>query len=286
MDMNAKGVAVVVPHYERLTDTVACCASLAAQTYGPTVILVVDNGSRGHSVADLAAACPVARVIRLETNRGFAGGVNAGLRAGLADPGVAYAWLLNNDTVCAPDALARLVACAQTDERIGMVGCQLREGRDEATRRLVPAGKNLMWPWGIPVHARSERLPDYLCGASLLVRRALLDDIGLLDEGYYFFFEDADFSLRARRSGWKLAVARGASVVHAGSATIRELTEMQARCYRAGHVRFLRKFSRRPLFAAAPPFLARLLLDACRGHWTSVRGACVGWREGWRQSVP
>lgn len=286
MDVKAKGVAVVVPHYERLADTAACCASLAAQTYGPTVVYVVDNGSRSHGVDALTAACPAARVVRLDVNLGFAGGVNTGLRMALADPGTAYAWILNNDTVCAPDALARLVACAEADERIGLVGCPLHEGRDPATRRLVPAGKDLLRPWAIPVAARPDALPDYLCGASLLVRRALLQDVGLLDEGYFFFFEDADLSLRAKRRGWKLAVARDAEIVHTGSATIRELSELQARYYRAGHVRFVRTFARHPLAVALPPFLARLVLDAAGGRWSALRGTWHGWRAGWRQPLP
>lgn len=275
-------VAVVIPHHERLADTAACCASLAAQTHRPAAVLVVDNASQSHTEAALAVACPGARVLRLDANRGFAGGVNAGLRSVLTLPDVAFVWVLNNDTVCPPETLARLLACAAGDARIGLVGCPLREGGPGAPQRVVPAGRMLLRPWCVPCPARAGREPDYLTGASLLLRRELLEALGGFDEGYFFFFEDVDLSLRARRGGWTLAVAADALVRHTGSATIGGQSERQARFYRAGHVRLLCRHSRFPLVAALPPFLFRLGADLFRGRGAAVRGNWSGWRQGWR----
>jgi len=280
------GAAVVIPHFERISETAACCSALAAQSYAPLAVIVVDNASRTHTREELARACPGARILRLESNRGFAGGVNAGLRAAMEDPAAGWFWVLNNDTTCAPRTLERLVACIAADGRIGLVGCPLLEGDEAARRRIVPAGKDLLWPWGVPVRAARRRAPGYISGASLLIRRALLEEIGLFDEGFFFFFEDADISLRARRAGWRLAVAADAIVTHTGSATIGTLSELQARYYRAGHVRLLRKHVRWPWAAALPPFFFRLLADGCRGRGAALRGALAGWRAGWRQPLP
>ncbi len=275
-------VAVIVPHLDRLDDTAACCRSLAALSPRPARILVVDNGSTVHAEAELAAACPDAQILRLATNRGFAGGVNAGLRTALAEENLAAFWVLNNDTTCPPDTLAQLLAALEADPRIGLVGSPLREGHGDSDRQIVPAGRRLIMPWAIPSPTSPRQEPDYLTGASLLIRRALLDDIGLFDEAFFFFFEDADFSRRATAKGWRLAVAPDALVDHRGSSTIRHMTEMQARCYRAGHVRYLRNYSRLPFLAALPPFLFRLAADALAGHLGALRGTLRGWREGWR----
>ncbi len=279
-------VAVIVPHLDRLDDTAACCRSLAAQRPRPARILVVDNGSTAHSEAELAAACPDARILRLPANRGFAGGVNAGLRDALANASLTAFWVLNNDTTCPPDTLARLQASLEADPRIGLVGAPLREGHGDSLRRIVPAGRRLIRPWAVPWPAPPGREPDYLTGASLLIRRELLDDIGLFDEGFFFFFEDADFSRRAIGKGWRLTIAPDALVDHHGSSTIRHMTEMQARCYRAGHVRYLRKHFSHPLLAALPPFLFRLAADALTGQRDALRGNLRGWREGWQTALP
>jgi len=278
------GVAVVIPHYERMADTAACCASLAAQVHRPLVVLVVDNASQSHTEAALAQACPGARVLRMERNRGFAGGVNAGLRAVLALPEVAFVWVLNNDTVCPPETLARLVACAGQDERIGLAGCPLLEGGGAAWRS-VRAGRRLLKPFFLPRPARAGLAVDYLSGASLLIRRELIERLGGFDEQFFFFFEDVEFCLRARRAGWTLAEADDAPVRHTGSATIRCMSEAQASYYRAGHVRLVRRYSSFPRLAAWPPYLFRLLADLCCGNLAALRGNRMGWRQGWRAAA-
>lgn len=281
----ASEVAVVIPHLDRLRDTAECYRSLTAQTSAPAAIILVDNASKTHAEAELAAACPRAEILRLDENRGFAGGVNAGIRRALQRPGIGFVWVLNNDTVCAPDALAKLLEVAGGDSRIGLVGCPLLEGAEGPARRIVPPGKRLVGPWAIPTEPPDGKAPDYLSGACLLIRRELLEDVGLFDEGFFFFFEDADLSRRAADKGWRLAVAAEARVEHRGSATIRELGELQARSYRAGHVRFLRKHSGHPFWAAVFPFALRLAADALRMNRKALRGNRQGWQAGWRAPI-
>ena len=281
----ASEVAVVIPHLDRLWDTEECYRSLMAQTSAPAAIILVDNASKTHAAAELAAACPRAEILRLDENRGFAGGVNAGIRRALQRPNVGFVWVLNNDTACAPDALEKLRAAAGLDSRIGLVGCPLWEGDEGGPRRIVPSGKRLMEPWAIPTEPPTGKTPDYLSGACLLIRRELLEDVGLFDEGFFFFFEDADLSRRAADNGWRLAVASEARVEHRGSATIRELGEMQARCYRAGHIRFLRKHSGHPFWAAVFPFALRLAADALRMNRKALRGNWRGWQAGWQAPI-
>lgn len=273
-------VVVVIPHLNRLADTAKCCRSLAAQTLPPDLVVVVDNASTAHTAEELAAACPRAEVLRLERNLGFAGGVNAGIRKALSTREFDYIWVLNNDTFCPPETLRQLVAAAAANPRSGLTACPLRE-----KGKTIPPGKNLLMPWAVPRPAKADQTPDYLSGASLLVKRELLETIGLFDEGFFFFFEDADLSRRALDKGWQLLVAPDAYIEHHGSSTIRRMTRLQSRAYRAGHVRYLRKHTTWPFTRALPPFLFRLVADLIQLRVDAALGSCQGWRDGWRTSL-
>jgi len=273
-------IAVVIPHLNKIAETRACYASLEGQRIPARRIVIVDNGSTTHSEQALAEACPGTQVLRLDRNRGFAGAVNTGIRLALQDPAITHILILNNDTSCPPDALEALLATSEEAPRNGITGCLLLEGEENA-RKVVPPGKYLQRPWCLPVPTRPGQPPSYLAGTCLLLKRELLEDIGLFDEGFFFFWEDADFSLRAQRADWQLAVANNLMVEHRGSSTARCFSTLLARGYRAGHLRFLHKYYRYPRLRALPPFLFRLLADAGRGQWAAVRGNCGGFRAGW-----
>lgn len=280
------GTAVIIPHFNQLEYTRACCESLIRQQGEVCRILVIDNASTAHSAAALVEACPGADVLRMEENLGFAGGVNAGIREALRDPAIPCLWVLNNDTLCPPDTLKHLRESLGRSPRTGLAGCRMVEGKGTPEERIVAAGKRLLRPWLIPVTPKPGTDPDYLSGACLLIRRELLEDIGLFDEGYFFFFEDADFSLRAKQAGWNLAISQQALIEHKGSATVRSLKEMQARCYRAGHVRLLRKFTAHPTLLSLPPFFFRLIADALRMNVPAIRGNLRGIISSLREPQP
>ena len=255
--------------------------SIRRHPASPVHVFLVDNASRAHREHELAVACLTAPILRLDTNRGFAGGVNAGIRRARGNPAIRYIWVLNNDTICPPDTLQKLEDRLAAHEQLGMLGCPLQEGPAEQPRH-VSAARKLARPGMRPVPAKNTSDFDYLSGASLFIRRNVLEDVGLFDERFFFFFEDADFSRRVRQRGWQLAVAEDAPIVHRGSATIRHLTELQSYYYRLGHVRYVRKYARFPLATALPPFIFRLLAEACRFRWAALRGNGRGWRDGWR----
>jgi GT2 family glycosyltransferase len=275
-------VAAIVLHWNKLEVTAPCCESLRRiRAPGALRLLVVDNGSTAHDAPALRAACPGADILRLDGNLGFAGGMNAGMRAALA-AGADFVWLLNNDTLCEPGALEELLAPMAADPRTGAVSSRLRQAG--APPSAPPSGGllRLRPPLWIPRETRPGEAGDYLCGTSLLVRAAALREVGPLDEGFPFFFEDADWSFRARAAGWRLAETARAAVVHAGSASIALLGRRQAACYREGHVRFLRRHARRPLPPALGAFLWRILVQAATLRRDALRGSIDGWRGGWR----
>lgn len=280
-------VAAIVLNWNRLEETAACCQSVRAQTHQELSLWVVDNGSDEHTSDELHRACPQATIVALPRNVGFAAGVNAGIGAARDNGDVDFIWLLNNDAVCRPETLARMLAVADGDHRIAAVGCSMLEGGEDTSPRLVQAGKRLRPPFFIPVTAQRETEIDYLCGACLLIRREALEAVGLLDEGFFFFFEDADWCFRARRQGWTLGVASGDLVRHAGSGTIGAMNRLKTAHYRAGYVRFLRKYARHPCWVATSVTGVRLLIDLLCGRRESVAGTLDGWQRGWlEKSAP
>lgn len=282
------GVLAIVLNWNGLEFTRNCCASLANQTYPNLCVVVVDNGSTAHTIDELRKECPNAGIVSMDRNIGFAGGVNVGLchSTESIDPR-GYVWLLNNDTICEADALERLVAKAEADPAIGAVGCQMEEGGEDSdgTSRIASAGKKLRPPLWIPTEPKTPDDIDYICGASMLIRVEALRQIGNLDDGYFFFFEDADWCFNARSKGWKIGVADGVFIKHKGSATIKRASFNLASYYRAGHVRFLRKHSPHPFFPALIAVSYRILVDAVRFNCAGVRGNITGFRKGCQTQV-
>lgn len=269
--------AVVVLHYDRVGLTADCCATLAAQQGAECSVLVVDNGSPSHSADDLRAALPAGvRVLRLDPNRGFGGGMNAGIREALLDPAADAVLLLNNDTRCPPGLVAAMRAALEADPAVGMVGCDMEgAGGGESS----PAGHRLGRVFGYPRPCRPGEAPDYLQGSCLLLPRDVLVAVGGFDEDYRFYFEDADLSLRVRRLGRRLAVAPGVRLLHYGSATIGANDGIRAAWFRTGHRVFLRKWYSRPRLRALPPFLAALARNLLLFRLRAAAGAVRGYLE-------
>lgn len=274
-------VAVVIPHLDRIEDTAVCCQSLVDQSLPPSQIIIVDNASTMHTKEDLVRTCPDALVLRLDANKGFAGAVNIGIREALKARHLSHVLILNNDTKCPNNMIEALLAVSEADPANGLISCPLLEGGPE-DKKMISPGKRLKGPWRIPLSATEAVSPDYLSGTCLLVKRKVLDEVGLFDEVFFFYWEDADFSHRATSCGWKLAVASDTMVEHRGSSTARCFSELLAQGYRAGHVHYLRKYSRLPLLRALFPFCLRLVVDSLSGHWAAVRGNWNGFFEGWQ----
>jgi GT2 family glycosyltransferase len=205
-------VGIVVVHLDALDTSRRCLQSVAALDHEDRTLVLVDNGSTDGSGDVLAAEFDV-ELVRAGKNLGFAGGANLGLRRALAT-GADYAWLLNNDARPRAAALTALVAAAESDARIGVVGSVLHEPDG------IVWGGGTLSPLARTRPARSAAELDYVAGTSMLVRRGLLEDVGLLDEAFFFYYEDVDLCLRARARGWRLAVAPDSQVEHDGGATV------------------------------------------------------------------
>ncbi len=186
-------------------------------------IVVVDNHSAEDPSEAIRARWPAIQVIRTERNLGYGGGNNVGLREAIARE-VPYALLLNNDVTVAPDTVRCLVEAVSREPRVGMATATvLFHDRPD---HVYWNGGTIDWNSGETTHD-SRSLPsrdgltisEWLDGCALLVRTEILSRVGLLDDRYFLYYEDADWSLRSASLGWSNVVVAGSRVWHKVSRT-------------------------------------------------------------------
>ena len=279
-------VFCVVVNWQGWTDTIACLESLLAQEYPSFRIVVVDNASADDSVERIRTAFPGMDVRCASANRGYAAAGNLGIEVAL-EHGAQLVWLLNNDIVAPPDTLCKLVTAAQ-GPRFGMVGSVLRY-MDKPSEVQAWGGGHVARSSGYATHFRGPSAlgeGTFLTFASVLLRREMLKDIGLLDEGYFMYFEDSDLCFRARAAGWKLAVAGDTSVLHkeGGSAATRKCARVD-RIVTASGLRFLGRYGRPRGLAQALFVLSRIGKRALHGNLSGIRAVLRGVRD-WRRGQP
>ncbi|MBR1608511.1 MAG: glycosyltransferase family 2 protein [Kiritimatiellae bacterium] len=267
--------AAVVLHYNRMDLTVPCCETLLAQDEPPSRVIVVDNGSTAHDAAVLRAALPAGvDTIRLDPNGGFAAAMNTGMREALGDPAVDAVAFLNNDTRCPPETLRAMRAELAADPEVGIVGCDMT-GAGGGGSAL--AGCKMHPVFCYARQCREGEEPDYLQGSCLMLPRDVLESTGGFDEGFRFYFEDADLSLRVKRLGRTAAVAKGVRILHYGAATLGAHSDTQFEWYRASYLRFLRKWRRFPRLRAAVPVFGGVARDLFRGRFRPAARYFIAW---------
>ncbi len=214
-------VYIILVNWNGKDQTLACLQSLNALSYGNARIVVVDNASTDGSTEAIHAAFPAVAVLGMERNLRFAGGTNAGLRYAL-DHGAEGLLILNNDTTIEKDFLTAMVARLQLDEHVGMVAPKICY-YDHPDRLWFAGGSLSMWTGtmrhiGIREKDQGQyddgREIEYASGCCILTRRAVLDKIGLLDESYFMYTEDADWCMRARRAGFRIIYEPRACIWH------------------------------------------------------------------------
>jgi hypothetical protein len=232
-------VLILILNYRTPALTLACLDSLTdtLAQFENARVLLIDNGSGDDSVTQFRAAfdthtfCARIGLLALPNNVGFAAGNNAALRRALASPEPPeYVWLLNSDTLARAHALDALITCMETHSRAGVVGSRLenQDGMPQRSAFRFPGivsewEMTLRWGWMTrrcarwvvaPPPPNKEARTDWVPGASMLLRRAALEQIGLLDEKFFMYFEDIDFCLRAQQAGWETWYAPTSRVQH------------------------------------------------------------------------
>lgn len=223
----AQGASVIILTYNS-SPTLVTCLQSALATLGPDdEVIVVDNASTDGTVEflqQIELASPQFRIIYNEKNLGFSAGCNVGIRAAKG----AYVCLLNPDTYATPTWLPRLKrACA--DPSVGAIGptSDTVAGLQKLTFH-TPQGLSGNFDYNqiaeVLANHNDNTVADtkLLIGFCLMVKRSVLDEIGLLDENLFLGTDDYDWSLRIRNAGYRLVIARDAYVHHEGHVSFRQ----------------------------------------------------------------
>jgi GT2 family glycosyltransferase len=218
--MNPK-VAIVVLNWNGYEYTRRCIESLERITYPNYEIVIVDNGSTDGSAQRLADGFGRYRVLANEKNLGFARGHNVGIRHALASR-ADYVLLLSNDFVVTPGLLEPAVEAAESDDAVGLVGGKIylldRPGYLWYAGGEVDRLRGMVSVCGLDERDEGQydrtRVVSFVSGAKMLIKRAVLDNVGLLPEEYFFGIEEWDYSVAVRRAGYKLCYVPGFASYH------------------------------------------------------------------------
>jgi len=204
---------VVILHWNRPARCVPTVARFLAQEVpGGVRVVVVDNGSEPDALAEVRAGLPAeAELVCLPRNRGFGPGANAGFRHLLANPhpdDAGWFGLAPQDAEPAPDCLARMLDTIARRPRAGLACADFGDG---ATPIVDPYFGGILAPATVDEGWEPAGHPH---GTLMLARRQLLEEMGLFDERYFAYCEEADLALRALAAGWETGLVRGAMVVN------------------------------------------------------------------------
>src|SRR3989338_2158616 len=220
-------ISIVTINFNGSEDTIKLLRSLEEQADRDFEIIVVDNASEEADFANLQTTCgqstsqvdyPQVKIVRNSENLGFSGGNNVGIRQVLKN---ASDWVvfLNNDTWVERDFIERLRAVLGVKSEV--VGLPLIEsGRVAYTGRiewLKPTLKHAYQLTSLPAYQL------YAIGGAMAVHKDVFEKIGFLDEKYFLYFEDADFSVRARKAGFEISIAENLNVHHHVSSSTKKL---------------------------------------------------------------
>jgi GT2 family glycosyltransferase len=256
----------------------ACLGSLRLLSRRPDVVVVVDNASRDGSPDIIARDFPEVVLIRNETNAGFSGGTNIGIRRCL-EIGIDAVLLLNPDTVVDPAALEALVAAAERHPGALLAPAIYYQGSPDISNSYV--GEIVWWRGRTDTRylgrtARKQPAVDERVGTAngccLFVPSTVLNTVGLFDEDYFLYFEDVDFIERARRAGYEVWYVPTARILHQeSSATGGRRAPLVMYYFVRNRHHFVRKFQRRTMAYSA--FVAYSLADiGARVIWFLLLG--------------
>lgn len=212
---------VVIPNYNGIKYLKGCLDSLREQSRHDFKVLLIDNGSQDGSVQLVKSHYPEVELVCFSENRGFCGAVNEGIRR--AD--TPYVILLNNDTVCAQEFVAELIAAMEKMPDCFSCASQMVKMQDSTV--IDNAGDYycaLGWAYacgkGKPAkHYQKRREIFSACAGAAIYRRDIFDEIGLFDETHFAYLEDVDVAYRAKIAGYRNYYIPEAVVKHVGSAT-------------------------------------------------------------------
>jgi N-acetylglucosaminyl-diphospho-decaprenol L-rhamnosyltransferase len=250
-------ITAVIVNYQSYDELRNCLESLDRACDRISVV-VVDHASVSGTADELGRTFPEIRLLRLPDNHGFAAGINRGAR----ETDSPFLLLLNPDCVVEPDTCCRLAACMEDHDGVGVVGPRIRnaDGSVQQSARRFPdfttaiagrsswltrvAPNNPLSRHNLPVQgslSAARREVDWVSGACMLVRRAAFDAVSGMDEGFFLYWEDADFCQRLKHAGFRTMYCPEAVATHVGGRSSRHAADASLEAFHRSALRLYSK---------------------------------------------
>jgi GT2 family glycosyltransferase len=215
-------IITVILNTNRRKDTLECLASLHESTYSNHKIILLDNHSTDGSQQAIRELYPEVQLIELDENLGYAGNNNVGIAAALEQE-ADWVFILNEDTIVDPSCLANLIKVGESDPAIGIVGPMVYHHDEPGV--IQSAGGMLGQKWeSIHLGKNEPDLGQYkephsvewISGCAILVRGAVIEQIGMLDPKFFYYWEETEWCLRTSEVGWRIVHVPQAQIWHKG----------------------------------------------------------------------
>ena len=221
-------VAVILLNWNGINDTADCVASLLKSTYPAVAIYVVDNASGNNEAATLATQFPGINVLAQKENLGFCAGNNVGISKAIQD-GAAYIIVLNNDTLVPPEAIEIMLAGFKKLPAAGAISPAILE--HPATEKVwfskaVWQPEKAQFRLSLPqdrydeLKIKEPYLTDFTCGCCLLSSAEVMNKVGLLDERYFAYYDEAEWCKRLEKNGYQSYVVPQSFIYHKVSRSV------------------------------------------------------------------
>lgn len=235
-------VSIIILNWNGWRNTLECLESLYRIVYPNYEVIVVDNGSKDQSVKMIkkwvnGKADKKFFILENDNNYGFTRGNNIAINQILKEKKSDYILLLNNDTVVSKEFLTELIKAAESDASIGIVGPKLYYYNYNNRKDVIQsAGAKINLYTGRFINYGDKQIDrkqfdniravDHICGACLLIKREVINKIGLLDEKFFAYFEDVDWSLKTKRRGYKIIYIPNSIIWHKGGESLSNAPEV------------------------------------------------------------
>lgn len=247
-------VSIIILNWNGWQDTLECLDSLVKITYPNYKVIILDNNSTNESVEKIKnwivnnKSVIDYKLLINNYNFGFAGGNNPCIKYAVENKSD-YILLLNNDTVVDPGFLEKLVKAGESDKNFGIIGPKIYYEKDK--KRIWFGGGYFDWLSGSR-HLEFNKIDDkpsdetikeinFMTGCCLLVRRETVEKIGLMNEDFFLYYEDVEWSIRAKKFGYKIIYAPSSHIWHKVSRSVKPKTNPAAHYYHIRNILLLSK---------------------------------------------
>jgi GT2 family glycosyltransferase len=215
-------VISVILNTNRCEDTLECLNTLMRSTYPNHKAIVLDNHSTDGSVQAIQSNFPSVQIAELANNSGYAGNNNVGIQLAI-DQGAEWVFVLNEDTILAEDCLAKLIEVGEADPNIGIVGPMVYHHSEPNVIQTAGGRFGRFWEaWHLAEDDEDRgqfcepHKVEWISGCAILVRQSVIKQVGMIDERYFYYWEETEWCLRAGRNGWRIMHVPRAKLWHKG----------------------------------------------------------------------